>query len=247
MNIKRMISGTPLTAIIFLLAINAVYAQETKIFQQGITAEQNLKAIVNVTPYSPGGTGFDTRYEGIKGSPRLNDTLCTSILKIKGQKDYFELETDIDLVSNSLIFSYPRGSKLQSIPSNMVTEVIITNKGKDFLYRTEEGNKFDKSEKDNKFYQVLTDTPYLFIKMPVKTFTNADFKGAYSIDRRYDEYSTILRYYVMTPDKVYHKIQLTRKSLAKVFPAKKDFINKFPDDASYANDEELIMAIIGKL
>jgi hypothetical protein len=247
MNNKRIISRIQVTSFFFLLAITAVYSQETKIFQQGITAEQNLKAIVNVSPYSPGGTGFDTRYEGIKGSPRLNDTLLTSIVKIKGQKDYFELETDLDLVSNSLIFSYPKGSKLQSIPADMVLEVIITKAGKNLVFRTEEGSKFDKAIKDKKFFQVLTEQPYLFIKMPVKTFTHADFKGAYSIDRRYDEYSTIFRYYILTSDGVYHKIQLSRKSLAKVFPAKKDFITGFPDNASYKDDEELISAIIVKL
>jgi hypothetical protein len=242
-----MISRTSVTALVLLLAINAIYAQEKNIYQQGITAEQNLKAIVNVSPYSPGGIGFDTRYEGIKGSPRLNDTLLTSILKIKGQKDYFELETDIDLISNSLIFSYPKGAKLQSIPADMVTEVVINMDGKDIVFRTDEGRKFDKSIKDNKFFQVLAEHSYLFIRMPVKTFTQADFKGAYSSDRRYDEYETIFRYYVLTPDGEYHKIQLTRKSLAKVFPAKKDFITKFPDDASYADDVELIKAIIAKL
>jgi hypothetical protein len=242
-----MILSIPAIVLILLLAIDTADAQDTRIYQKGITAEQNLKAAVNVSPYSPGGVGFDTRYEGIKGSPRLYDTLFPSILKIKGQKDYFELDTDIDPLSNYLIFSYPKGSKLQSIPADMISEVIITKEGKDLVFRTEEGSKFDKSIKDNKFFQVLTEQPYLFIKLPVKTFTNADFKGAYSSDRRYDEYSTIFRYYVLTPDGVYNKIQLTRKSLAKVFPAKKDFINKFPDDASYADDEELIKAIIVKL
>ena len=242
-----MISRIYATAIILLLVINVVCAQQTNILQQGVTAEQNLKAIVNVSPYSPGGTGFDTRYEGIKGTPRLYDTLLPSILKIKGQKDYFELETDIDPVSNSLIFSYPKGTRLQAIPADMVIEVIITKDGENLVYRTAEGSKFDKSVKNNKFYQVLAEKPYLFIKMPVKTFTKADFKGPYSSDKRYDEYETKFRYYILTPDGVFNKIQLTKKSLAKLFPGKKEVINKFPEDGTYASDEELIMAIFGKL
>ncbi len=40
-------------------------------YQTGITADQNLKAIGNLAPYSTGGLGFDTRYEGTKGSPYL--------------------------------------------------------------------------------------------------------------------------------------------------------------------------------
>jgi hypothetical protein len=244
---KKMISRSYPTAIILLLTINLLYSQESKILQQGVTAEQNLKAIVNITPYSPGGIGFDTRFEGTKGSPRLYDTLLHSILKIKGQKDYFELETDIDPYSNSLVFSYPKGAKLQSIPADMVTEVIITLKGENLVYRTDEGKKFDKSAKDNKFFQVLMDQPYLFIKMPVKTFTEADYKAAYSIDRRYNEFGTIYRYYILTNDGIYHKIQLSKKSLAKLFPDKKDFINKFSEDGSYADDEELIKAIVSKL
>jgi hypothetical protein len=242
-----MISKTSVRVIILLFTINAVYAQDSKIYQKGITAEQNLKAIVNVSPYSPGGIGFDTRYEGIKGSPRLNDSLLTSIVKIKGQKDYFELETDIDLVSNSLIFSYPKGAKLQSIPADMITEVIFKKDGKDHLFRTEEGSKFDKSAKDRKFFEVLAEQPYLFIKMHVKTFTEADYKGLYTIDRRYDEYGTIFRYYILTSDGTYNKIQLSKKSLAKLFPDKKETIKKFPEEGIYEDEEELVKAILSKL
>jgi hypothetical protein len=242
-----MISRIKAAAIILLLTVNTAYGQETRIYQQGITAEQNLKAIVNVTPYSTGGVGFDTRYEGIKGSPRLYDTLLTSLLRINGQEDYYKLETDIDLVSNSLIFNDPKTKRLQSIPASMVSELVYRKGGNEIVFRTDKGSKFDKSLKDNKFFQVLGELPYLFIKMPIKTFTQANYKGAYSSDKRYDEYETKFRYYVMTLDGEYHKIQLTRKSLAKVFPAKKDFINNFPDDVSYKDDEELIKAIIIKL
>jgi len=232
---------------ILLIAINSIYAQENKLYQKGITAEQNLKDVIGLTPYSTGGMGFDTRYEGIKGSPRIYDTLLSSYLKINGKEEYLKLATDIDAVSNTLLFNHPKTGKLLGIPASMVSEVVINKDGKDLIYRTDEGRKFDKSVKDNKFFQVLLEIPYLFIKMPVKTFTEADYKGAYSSDRRYDEYETIYRYYILTSNGTYHKIQLSKKSLVKLFPSKKDLINNFPVDGSYANDEEMIKAIIGKL
>ena len=72
----------------FVLCFNRVNSQVTSIYQKGLSAEQNLNAIRNITPYSIGGVGFDTRYEGIKGSPRLFDTLLPSFLNVKGQ-DYY--------------------------------------------------------------------------------------------------------------------------------------------------------------
>ena len=234
-------------SLILIMIFSACYSQGGTLYQTGISAEQNLKAIGNLVPYCPGGMGFDTRYEGIKGSPRLFDTLLTSYLKVKGQDNYFQIEADIDLVSNILIFKHPKTGKLLSIPIDNITEVVMISKGKDLIFRTTEGKSFEKNLKEQKFFQVLKEGPLQFIKIPEKKFIEANYKGAYSADVRYDEYKTFFRYYLMSKDSSYHQIQLTRKSLAKLFPDRKDLINNSIDEKSNSGNEELVLSLLEKL
>lgn len=231
----------------FNLIIHTGYSQVNNQYEKGVSADKNLKAILNLTPYSDGGVGFDNRYEGIKGSVRLFDKLLPSYLKIKGTDYYLQLETDIDLVRNTLLFLHPKSGELLSIPCDIVSEVIIKNDSKELVFRTSEGKKFEKELKEKKFFQVLKDGPILFIKMPVKTLTEADYKGAYSSDRRYDEYETKYRYYISGTDNVFHQLQINRKSLLKLFPDKKELINNIIESKAYDNDEDMVLAVLEKL
>jgi hypothetical protein len=232
--------------ITYILIANSIYSQGSSTYQKGITAEQNLKAIGNLSPYTPGGVGFDNRYEGIKGSPRLFGKLLPSFLKLNGQENYMQLEADIDLMQNIVLFTHPKTGTLLSLPSGMVSELVITSEGKEMIFRTTSGKNFEKELKEQKFYQVLKSGPFMFIKMPVKTFTEADYKGAYSADRRYDEYETTDKYYIFTDDGIFHQIQLNKKSLIKLFPGKKEIINATIESKTFENEEEMVLAVLEK-
>jgi hypothetical protein len=236
-----------LLIIIFILALNRTYSQSNTLYQTGLTAEQNLSAIGNLARYSTGGIGFDNRYEGIKGSPRLFDTLLTSLLKVKGEDYFIQLRSDLDLVGNSLIFMDPKTGKLASIPSAVTREVRIFKDGKEMIFRTTNGRRIEKDTKEEKFLQVLKEGKIQFIKLPVKKLIEADYKQAYGADRRYDEYTTYYKYYIMSPDSSFHRIQLTKKSLVKMFPDKRELINKTTESKSYDNNEEMVIDILDKL
>jgi hypothetical protein len=234
-----------LIACTFLIFSN-VYPQGNNPYQKGLTAEQNLNAISNLSAYTSGGMGFDSRYEGVKGSPRLFDTLYPSLLKVKGQDYYIQLESDIDVFHNRLIFLHPKTRKLLSIPSDIIKEVVISPGGNDQLYRTSAGMKFDKEIKEQKFCQILRDGEYQFIKIAEKTFNEADYKGLYSVDRRFDEYETKYKYYLIGKDSVFHQIQLNRKSLTKLYPDKKNIIDMVFNSDSIKGDEERVLSVLNQ-
>jgi hypothetical protein len=230
-----------------LLFIIRAFPQENSLYQTGLTAEQNLNAIGNLARSSSSAIGFDTRYEGIKGSPLLFDTLCPSFLHIKGQDFYLKLRTNIDIITNSLIFIYPKTGKLLSIPADMIKEVKINNEGKEMVFRTAKGNTYAKDFKGHKFFQVLKEGQFQFIKIPVKKLIAADYKEVYGADRRYDEYTTYYKYYIMSSDSVFHQIQLTKKSLEKVFPGRREMIdNAFEAKSCKNNNEELVKDILDR-
>ena len=224
------------------------YSQQTtnSIYQKGISAYENLQAIANLSPYSPGGIGFDTRYQGVRGSPRMLDTLLPSFLRIGGRDDYFELAADLDLISNSVIYAHPKTKKLYEVPLDVVSEIIIKKDGSEMLFRSTVGKKFDRELREQKFFQVLKEGKYQFIKIPLKTFIQASYKGAYSADRRYDEFQSDARYYLMNPDGIFCQIQLNRKSLAKMFPDKKEVIDQAFREESNPDKEAVILSILDK-
>jgi hypothetical protein len=222
------------------------YPQATSVYQQGISAEENLKAISNLGPYSVGGVGFDNRYEGIKGSPRMLDTLLPSFLKIRGQDSYIQLLADIDLVKNTLIYIHPTTKKLLAIPPDIISEIIIVKEGKELLFRTTVGKVFEKEMKPQRFCQVLNDGQYQFIKIPIKIFVEADYKNAYSADRRYDEYQSNNKYYLLSTNNIFHQIQLNKKSVIKLYPDKKALIEKSENEEAFPSKEDMIVSILSK-
>ncbi len=222
------------------------YSQASVIYQRGLAAEENLKAISNLGPYSPGGIGFDTRYEGVVGTTRLLDTLLPSFLRISGQDYFIQLQADIDLANNSLIYMHPKTKKLLTVPADVISELIIQKDGKELLFTTTTGKTFDKEIKEPKFCQVLKEGPYQFIKIPLKTFIQADYKGAYSADRRYDEYKTKFKYYLIGPDSVFSQVQLTRKSILKLYPGKKNVLDQIAGEESFSDKEEMVLSFLEK-
>lgn len=83
--------------------------------------------------------------------------------------------------------------------------------------------------------------------MPVKKLIAADYKDVYSADRRYDEYTTYYKYYIMSRDSTFQQIQLNKKSLIKMFPDKKDLINNTLEAKTYGNSEDMVLDILNKL
>ncbi len=229
-----------------ILAFLNVHSQRTSIFQTGISAQQNLDAIANLAPYSAGGFGFDIRYQGVVGSPRLFDTLLPAFLLVSENDYYIKMGADLDLIGNAVLYTDPETRKLFALPSDNVKELVIVKDNKELIYRTTRGVSFEKNPRENKFYQVLAGGPVQFIKIPVKTFVEANYKGAYSADIRFDEYQEGARYYITGTDNAFHQIQLNRKSLVKIFPDKKELINKILGKKSSDNTEELVISLIEK-
>jgi ABC-type phosphate/phosphonate transport system substrate-binding protein len=103
-----------------------------------------------------------------------------------------------------------------------------------------------KDFKEHRFFQVLKEGQYQLIKMPIKKLIEADYKAVYGADRRYDEYTTYYKYYIMNPDSTFHQIQLTKKSLIKLFPNTKELINNTIESKTYTNDEDMVIDFLNK-
>ncbi len=236
--------------LIILLTISFIFLncfpQTANTYQGGINGELNLQAIANLNTSSAGAVSFDTRYEGVKGTPRLFDTLLTSLMLVKGQDKYIQFNSDLNIAENSLLYTHPRTGVLMEVPSDVVTELIIRKEGRDLIYRTTSGVNFEKGMKENRFYQVLREKSPQLIKVPEKIFIAANYKGPYTVDRRYDEYRPEKKYFIEGADKVFRHLQLNKKSLIKQFPEKKDIINTTFEVKGKSDEEieEIVLSLI---
>ena len=232
---------------ISLLYTFCIYPQKTDIHQSGVMGGQNLKAFENISPYFTGVVyGFDPRYEGIKGTTRLFDTLFASALLLSGQENFVQLNCDIDLIRNTLIFIHPSTAKLMEISSDSIIEIIVNENDKQLIYRTTKGLRFEKEIQENKFFQVLKERPNQFIKIPEKKIIEANYQGNYSPNRRYDEFKLVNMYYIADSDSIFHKVQLNKRSLSKLFPDKRELIDKGFEKNSDDNAEEKVISILKK-
>jgi len=221
--------------------------QNTGVYSTGYTAIKNLESIANIEPYSNGGMGFDNRYEGIKGTREVFDSLYPAYLLLKGQDQWVSLKANMDVVDNKLLFLHPKTGDLLWIPSSMVKQLVVTDGRKELFFRTTAGLRFEKNEEIERFCQVLVDGPWCLIKVPYKQFIEANYKAPYSPQRTYDEYESRQKYYISGPDSLFRQINPGRKSLLKAFPSQKEAIGSSAiNEKNAKSEEEYLISVIRK-
>jgi len=213
-------------------------------YKSGISAEQNLIAIGKLNPNAHGGIGFDERYEGVKGSPMLFDTLLQTYVKVKGQEYFLQLDADIEAEANCLKYKNPSDGRFYTLGTDMIKELVFFNDGQYLAFRTTIGLPFEKAMRDQKFCQVLNSGKPALVKIVYKVLVKADYKGAYTSDTRYDEYKTDYKYYLKGPDSLFHQVSLSKKSISKLYPDRKEQINNSPDPSELLNKEDMVLGII---
>ena len=77
------------------------------------------------------------------------------------------------------------------------------------------------------FLQVLYNDSSILYKRHYKDFKEADYGGAYSQDRRYDEYHDRHDYYVKMAGSDLQQLRPRKKSILEVFSDKRDGLEKF--------------------
>lgn len=214
--------------------------------QGGINSEMNLKAIADLNAGSAGAIGFDKRYEGVRGTPRLFDTLCPALLYYRGKDEIIQLTCDLDIINNNLLFKNPGTGVVMALSSDFVSELVVSKDEEKITIKTTQDINFEKPLAENKFYKILNNDPIHFIKVLDKELIKSDYKGPFAVDRRYDEFISTARYYIEVSDNLYREIRLTKKSLSKFFPEKKEIIDKRFKKRKKSQDEieELVIEFL---
>lgn len=235
----------PLFFIICICIINQAYSQSPNDHVREIN--KKLRVLSTTSPEVPGGYTFNNSYEGLKGAPFLLEEFVPALVKIKDTENYYSLKANLDLKNNHLLYVEDNTNLVLAIPSSKIEEVFIKNQNDTLIFRTSEKSDFEPELKENRFIEVLKAMPAEFIRIPYKIYIPADYLGAYTAKRRYDEYRTENDYYLMNSEKVFEKIKLSKKSLIKAFPEKKDFINESFRTHAGQDKEKVVLLVLDNL
>lgn len=170
---------------------------------------------------------FDTRYEGVKGSPYLYEDWQKGAVLVSGTVEPQPALLNYDCVNEQLLVRMSDG-----LPSSLPIEHIPA-----FLIADESNNDgfaffvSDTNEKGNKtYYQVLYNEKTLLYQHLKKHFKPADYQRAYNPNRRFDEFEWEIQYFIKKENGVPEKVKLNPKAILKLFPEKDKELNKYISD-----------------
>ncbi len=95
------------------------------------------------------------------------------------------------------------------------------------------------------FLQVLYNDSSILYKRYFKEFREADYGGAYSQDRRYDEYHDRHSYYLKTADNELQMLKPKKNSILEIMEGKSDEVEKYikKEKPDLKTEEGLIQVI----
>ncbi|MBC6611238.1 hypothetical protein H8B15_09905 [Hymenobacter sp. BT507] len=182
----------------------------------GVMAQENINSIVR------GGQGYtiDTRYQGLVGSPYAIARWLPAVVTTDHDVKLQPVLLKYDVVQQLLYARQPARTDSMLLNENRVKSFVLTDAAgampeRRFRRFAEAPNPAQGRE----FVEVLHEGKYTVLKQYQKKMEQANYKGAYSQDKRYDELVTKETYYLCSPDgKVVPINKLTLKALQSAAP-----------------------------
>ncbi|PHN05736.1 hypothetical protein [Flavilitoribacter nigricans] len=182
--------------------------------------EQDLQDLSNLNPGSGAVRSIDTRYEGVKGSPFLNEDWQKGTFELAGKTGYGEeVLVKLDLADQILYFRLNNGFT-GTLPTNKVRSLqLMTDSGSPRLFRVFPEGRIEGSNSPKlRFYEVLLDDQFVLLRLPAKEFRQADYQGAYSSNKRYDEFIDQSSLWLQENGQAFQKVKLKKKAIEKALP-----------------------------
>ncbi|KAA9339405.1 hypothetical protein F0P96_01945 [Hymenobacter busanensis] len=202
------------TAALFVgfTSVPALAQQTSTANTSGAAVSESLSAL------SRGAVGFsyDDRYTGVKGSPYVMRVWQPADITLNTNVRIPSVRLKYDALRNQLL-ARPDNSRPDSVMLNIAS--VKSFAFQDAL-RPGERRVFRRFEEapvladKQAFVEVLHEGQYTLLKRYGKEFRKANFKGAYSENRPYDEVLDRTQYFLRRPDGHVNEVKLSVKSFA---------------------------------
>jgi len=207
---------------LILLFGNNLYAQVA----DGLDKQTNLNELGR-----EGNTGivrtYDNRYIGVKGSPFFINDWHNGTVYLENGKIFENVPLKIDVYQNELL-AISRGQTIY-VTKDQVNNFLLQPDSleepiKFINIKSSQYKKFD----EDQFLRVLHEGTKTVLEWHQKYYSEADYTGAYSANRTYDEFIQSSKFYYLDEKDQLKKLRTSIGKIAKIFEsnekAVKDFI-----------------------
>lgn len=209
---------------IFTFFFISIFISTTSLIAQEETApgkEQQYAQLLNMSPISAPARSFDNRYRGVQGSPYLWDDYRDALI-INAKGDSIQgLKVRLNLVGPYVEINALKGIH-GKVTYNNLQSLTITNLSGQIEYL-----KTGIIDNELVLLEVIYEGDLKFYRLLKKGFQKADYRGAYSAEKPFDEYVDQFAFYVKDKSDQFQKVKLKAKSLAKILPSHKDVILQY--------------------
>ncbi|WP_400191346.1 hypothetical protein [Hymenobacter sp. B81] len=163
---------------------------------------------------------FDTRYEGLKGTPYLVSGWRPADLTLSDGRAFSDIPARFDVYSKRLVIKQNKDSVW--LDQRMVREFVLHDSPSPAM-PTRTDRRFrafpdaTDAELRTSFAELLHEGPqYALLKLPRKKLVKANYQGPYAADRRFDELIDRETYYLRRPDGTLVEVKPNLKGLTAV-------------------------------
>ena len=232
--------------VIFLLLIISTsialsFAQDGKSL---VATEENLRNISSSAGFIMT-TNMDGLYEGVRGTPYMFNEWKPGNIYLNDNTYINDVNIKYNIYTDDLLYLHSKSGDSLIIDRSLINSFEITddNSGNLLLFK-DISLRPDKNVKST-FVKVLYYDKSKFIIKYTKTFIKADYKGAYSAGRKYDEYIDDYQYYIIKDSNNPVKIKLNKKSVVKILSDRKNKIESYINEHRLnLNDEDGIAELL---
>ena len=211
------------------------------VIPQDYEAEQNLRELG--TGYGSGVVRtFDTRYEGVKGSPNVFEFWNPGEVYMRNKGRIAIEQMNYNCFQNEIVYQDPKSYQEMILNKYLVDFFRIFSK--DTLLFV---SVTFPEEPEPVFAQVLYNKNSQVYKVYKKEFLQANYQGGYSADRRYDEFvDKFDLYFRKHNEDVLYKLKKSVRSINKAFDKHSGEISSYINshNLKFRNEEDLVQLMI---
>jgi hypothetical protein len=208
-----------------------------------VSSEENLRNISRSAGMVMT-TNMDELYEGIKGTPYLFDTWKQGNIFLKDSSLIRDINIKYNIYTDDVLYLNSKSGDSLIIDRRLIDAFEIQGDSSVNLLLFRDISLKPGSKDKSTFTRVLYNGKTKLLIKYIKVFIMADYKGAYTAGRRYDEYTDNSQYYIMKDNKL-NRIKLNKKAIIKVLADRENEIKSFIDkEGADLNNEYDVITLL---
>lgn len=209
------------------------------ILGQGVETQTNLQQLGATNDPTQVVRQFDSRYQGIKGTPLLWDDYVSGTIKFKDGRTFRVSYVNFDLVDDSFVYKSSRNDKVLVLKNvEYFRTDSVSCKG---IFCFLKFFALSAQTAPSGYFSVIAEGKNTFLCKLYKTILKADYKGAYSAGQNADRFVEERQFFMVDSIGTVRRFKPSQKSISELFFKNRDVVKRLVNEKNYnlKNDTDL--------